>query len=160
MFLISFSIMPFRYIFWVTNGRISFFYKAKQYSIGHIYTTFSLSFHLSMDTVFIPWLLQIMLQWTWKYWNFLEMVSFPLDVFSKWNLCNYMLGLLFILNLGVCWASLVAQLVKNLPGRQETCVSFLGWEDPLEKEMATHSSSLVWRIPWTEEPGRLWSMGS
>ena len=53
------------------------------------------------------------------------------------------------------WASLVAQLVKNLPAVQETQVRFLGWEDPLEKEMATHSSILAWRIPWTEEPGGL-----
>ena len=52
-------------------------------------------------------------------------------------------------------ASLVAQLVKNLPAMQETLVRFLGREDPLEKEMATHSGILAWRIPWTEEPGRL-----
>ena len=50
--------------------------------------------------------------------------------------------------------SLVAQRLKHLPGMQETRVWFLGWEDPLEKEMATHSSILAWRIPWTEEPGR------
>ena len=55
------------------------------------------------------------------------------------------------------WASLVAQLVKNLPAMRETG---LGWEDPLEKEMATHSSILAWRIPWTEELGRLQSTGS
>ena len=58
------------------------------------------------------------------------------------------------------WASLVAQLVKNPPAMQETWVQSLGWEDPLEKEMATHSSTLAWKIPWTEEPGRLQSMGS
>ena len=57
------------------------------------------------------------------------------------------------------WASLVAELVKNLPAMQETWVQSLGWEDPLEKGKATHSSILVWRIPWTEEPGRLQSMG-
>ena len=57
-------------------------------------------------------------------------------------------------------ASLLAQLVKNLPAIQETQVHSLGWEDPLEKEMATHSSILAWRIPWTEEPGGLQSMGS
>ena len=55
--------------------------------------------------------------------------------------------------------SLVAQLVKNLPAVQETRVQFLGWEDPLEKEMATHSSTLAWEIPWTEEPGGLRSWG-
>ena len=56
--------------------------------------------------------------------------------------------------------SLVAQLVKNLPAMRETWVRFLGWEDPLEKEMATQSSILAWKIPWTEEPGGLQSMGS
>ena len=49
---------------------------------------------------------------------------------------------------------------RNLPAMQETWVRFLGWEEPLEKEMATHSGILAWRIPWTEEPGRLQSMGS
>ena len=57
-------------------------------------------------------------------------------------------------------ASLVVQMVTNLPAMQETQVRSLGQEDPLEKEMATHSSILAWRIPWTEEPGRLQSMGS
>ena len=51
------------------------------------------------------------------------------------------------------WASLVAQRLKHLPATQETWVQSLGWEDPLEKEMATYSSILAWRIPWTEEPG-------
>ena len=58
------------------------------------------------------------------------------------------------------WASLVAQTVQNLPVMQETCVRSLGWEDLLEKGMATHSSILVWRIPWAEELGKLKSMGS
>ena len=51
-------------------------------------------------------------------------------------------------------------MVKRLPTMQETWVRSLGQEDPLEKAMATHSSTLAWRIPWTEDPGRLWSMGS
>ena len=55
--------------------------------------------------------------------------------------------------------SLVAQTVVNLPAVLETWVRSLGWEDPLEKEMATHSSILAWRIPWTEEPAGLQSMG-
>ena len=58
------------------------------------------------------------------------------------------------------WTSLVAQMVENLPAKQETRVQSLGREDPLEKEMATHSSILAWRIPWTEEPGGLQYMGS
>ena len=53
----------------------------------------------------------------------------------------------------------MVQTVKNLPTMQETQVRSLGWEDPLEKGMATHSSTLAWRIPWTEEPGGLESMG-
>ena len=57
-------------------------------------------------------------------------------------------------------ALLLAQLVKNPPAKQETWVRSLGWGDPLEKEMATHSSILAWRIPWTGEPGGLLSMGS
>ena len=57
------------------------------------------------------------------------------------------------------WASLVAQLIKNPPAMQETQVQSLGGEDPLEKEMATHSSILDWRIPWSGEPGRLQSTG-
>ena len=57
-------------------------------------------------------------------------------------------------------SSLVAQTVKNLLAMQGTCVRSLGQEDPLEKGMATHSSILAWRIPWTEEPGGLQSIGS
>ena len=60
----------------------------------------------------------------------------------------------------VSLASLVAQRIKRLPAMQETQVQSLGWEDPLEKEMATYPSILAWRIPWTEEPGGLQSMGS
>ena len=56
-------------------------------------------------------------------------------------------------------ASLVAQTVKHLPAVWETRVRSLGWEDLLEKEMATHSSTLAWKIPWTEDPGRLQYMG-
>ena len=59
-----------------------------------------------------------------------------------------------------CGASLVADRLKHLPPMQETLVWSLGWEDPLEKEMAIHSSILAWRIPWTEEPGGLQSTGS
>ena len=58
------------------------------------------------------------------------------------------------------WASLVVQKLKRLPAMQETWVQSLSQEDPLEKEMATYSSILAWRIPWMEEPGGLQSMGS
>ena len=64
------------------------------------------------------------------------------------------------LQLNLDWASLVAQRVKNLPAIQETQVQSRGWEDPLEEGVATHSSILAWRIPWTEESGKLWSIGS
>ena len=57
------------------------------------------------------------------------------------------------------WTLLVAQMVKNLPAMQETWVQFLGWKDPLEEGMATHSSMLAWRIPWTEESMGLQSVG-
>ena len=65
-------------------------------------------------------------------------------------------GCLFNLSI---YASLVAQTIKNPPAMQETQVQSLGWEDPLEKGIATHSSIFAWRIPWTEEPGGLQSMG-
>ena len=65
----------------------------------------------------------------------------------------------FYLIIVLLWASLVAQLVENLPAMQETWIRFLGREDPLEKGMATHSSILAWRFLWTEEPGGLQSLG-
>ena len=58
------------------------------------------------------------------------------------------------------WASLVAQRLKHLPAMRETWVRSLGQEDPLKKEMAIHSNTIAWKIPWTEEPGRLQSIGS
>ena len=72
-------------------------------------------------------------------------------------LCTCVIFIVFHYGL---WASLVAQTVKRLPMRQETQVLSLGGADPLEKEMATHATILAWRIPWTEEPGGLQSMGS
>ena len=60
----------------------------------------------------------------------------------------------------VCLASLVSQTIKNLPAVQETWVQSLDQENPLEQEMANHGNILAWRIPWTEEPGALQSMGS
>ena len=66
----------------------------------------------------------------------------------------------YLFGYALSWTSLVAQLVKNLPEMQEIRVRFLGQEDPLEKEMPTHSSIFAWRIPWTEEPGGLQSVGS
>ena len=68
--------------------------------------------------------------------------------------------IIFLTMSSVKWASLVAQRLKRLLPMRETRVRSLGWEDPLEKEMVTHSGILAWRIPWTEKPGRLQSMGS
>ena len=65
-----------------------------------------------------------------------------------------------ILNINAYGTSLVAQMVKHLSTMRETWVQSLGWEDLLEKEMAIHSSTIAWKIPWTEEPGRLQPMGS
>ena len=66
---------------------------------------------------------------------------------------------MWLSNADYLMASLVAQRLKHLPAMQETWVRYLGQEDPLEKEMATHSSILAWRTPWTEEPGGLQSTG-
>ena len=71
-----------------------------------------------------------------------------------------MLGGCFWISVDIFYLSLVAQMVKNPPAIQGTRVQSLGREDPLEKEMATHSSILAWELPWTEESGGLQSMGS
>ena len=73
-------------------------------------------------------------------------------------ICLFLVGKMDLLH--CYWASLVAQMVKNLPAMQETWVQFLGKGDPIEKGMTTHSNILAWRIPGTEEPGGLQSMGS
>ena len=72
---------------------------------------------------------------------------------------HYYVLLPIIITYAVIRASLVAQMVKNPPTKWETWVLSIGQEDPLEEGMATHSSILAWRIPWTEEPGGLQSMG-
>ena len=77
---------------------------------------------------------------------------------STWNVVIVIKN--WILTFSFNYAFLVAQMVKNLPAMQETQVQFLGQEDPLEKGMATQSSILPWRLPWTEEPGGLQSTGS
>ena len=79
----------------------------------------------------------------------------PKDTFIYLYVC-----MMFISEYTCSWTSPVAQRVKHLPAVQETRVQSLGQEDLVEKEMATHSSTLAWKIPWTEEPARLQSMGS
>ena len=84
-----------------------------------------------------------------------------MDLYSPWG-CKEsdMTEGLSLSKILVAVEILVAQMVKHLLTMQETWVWSLGWEDPLEKEMATYSSTLAWKIPWMEEPGRLQSMGS
>jgi len=72
-----------------------------------------------------------------------------------WLIIHFKYSIIYMSVLTSLLASLVAQRLKHLPAMQETWVWSLGQEDPLEKAMATHSSTLAWRIPWTEEPGRL-----
>ena len=77
---------------------------------------------------------------------------------TKLRLINKNLNDLFMTvttDFSLFWASLVVQMVKNLPAMRETWAQSLSWEDPLEEVMATHSSILAWRLPWTEEPGIL-----
>ena len=87
---------------------------------------------------------------------------FELEVLPRSGSATYVVLLVcfffFIIIIVLYLASLVAQMVKRLPVMWETWVRSLGQEDPLEKEMATHSGTLAWKIPWTEEPGRLQSM--
>ena len=81
--------------------------------------------------------------------------------YARLLLCRRVLICLVFSCLYLWWfATQVAQTVKCLPAMRKTRVQFLGWEDPLEKEMAIHSSTLAWKIPWKEEPDRLQSMGS
>ena len=88
--------------------------------------------------------------WGWEQRKLLGRGSLGLSIDRSLFLKNYLSH----------QASQVALVVKSLPAMQETWVQSLGWEDPLEEGMATHSSILSWRIPWTEEPGGLQPMGS
>ena len=81
----------------------------------------------------------------WGYWCFFLQSRFQLVLHPAWHFAS---------------STLLAQMAKRLPAKQETLVWSPGLEDPLEKEMVTHSSTLTWKIPWTEELGRLQSMGS
>ena len=81
-------------------------------------------------------------------------------MYTLLNVCTEHLKNYIVSFLNFPGASLVAQMVKRLPAMRETRVQSLVREDPLEKEMETHSSTLAWKIPWTEEPGGLQPMGS
>ena len=92
-----------------------------------------------------------------KVWGY----TGPLEKMAQYLHTTYAHPLIHLKSsLDCLWASLVAQLVKKPPVMQETWVWSLGQEDPLKKETATHTSILAWRIPWTERPGKLQSMGS
>ena len=97
----------------------------------------------------------------YRYWIHVCCIArWILHCWTTREASNALLSAFVLIQPSFLWASLVAQLVKNLPAVQETQVRSLGWEDPLEKEMATHSSILAWKISWTEKPGGLQSMGS
>ena len=116
---------------------------------------------------------ELVLRMRWpKYWSFSFSIS-PSNEYSEWiyiflwssltnSFSSHCPSCQLTLKRAILSdsASLVAQTVKHLPTVWETRVRSLGWEDPLEKEMATHSSTLAWKIPWKEKPGRLQSMGS
>ena len=97
---------------------------------------------------------------TWWVWDLILSRLYPsYHLLAASSLSFWTWGFFFFL-VDSNGDSLVAQLVKDLPAVEETPVQSLGWEDPLEKEMATHSSILAWKISWTEEPGGRQSMGS
>ena len=94
----------------------------------------------------------------WMYWSLSDPI--PQDfhtMFLEFDEGEYDIARLWFYS--ISHSSLVAQRVKNPPAKQDTWVRSLGWEDPLERGMATHSSILPWRVPWTEEPVRLQSIG-
>ena len=124
----------------------------------------SVSFLLSLLIFF----LDSAYKWNHTVFVFIWLISLSITPFGSIHIVTYgkISFFLWLSNISSCiyvcvymymciWASLVAQTVKNLPAMQETQIRSPGWEDPLEKGMAIHSSILAWRIPWTEEPGRL-----
>ena len=129
-------------------------------------------FYIQNRIDFIRWFFLCRLVWSCKYvvFQFVSMwVTLILEYWTK-DFCGYIHVLLYrffflVMSFLGFWgfflrASLLAQSIKNLPAVQETWVRSLGWEGPLETEMATHSSILAWKISWTQEPGGLQSMGS
>ena len=103
----------------------------------------------------------LLLEWnsTIVAWEFASKVIFSLPRKIKKSFSRHF-AFVIMESSAPYWASLVAHTIKHLPTMWKTRVQSLGWEDCLEKEMATHSSILAWKIPWMEEPGRLQSMGS
>ena len=91
-----------------------------------------------------------------RHWQFYCPLVIVISNYNSHNWLQQLRLIIVHMKLPICWA----QMVKNLPAVQVTQVQSLGWEDALEKEMATHCSILAWRIPWTEEPCGLQSMGS
>ena len=91
---------------------------------------------------------------------FIAGTQYNLDKYLLISDCWICVAMKLMLYFISVWTSLVVQMVKYLSTMWETWVRALGWEDPLKKEMAIHSSTTAWKIPWMEEPGRLQSMGS
>ena len=118
------------------------------------YWSFSLSIIPSKE---IPGLISFRMDWL----DLLAVQGTLKSLFKHHNLKGLILwcSAFVMVQLSHPCTSLVAQMVKRLPTMQETRVRSLGWEDPLEKEMTTHSRTIAWKIPWTEEPDRLQSMG-
>ena len=131
-----------------------YFYFFLLYNIVYLHYTLSWpgpleTFCFVFSVLPIPECLFPFPSWGKFYLICLQYVFIPfLSFFSFWDSFN------------ISRTSLVAQTVKRLSTVRETWVRALGWEDPLEKEMAIHSGTIAWKIPWTEEPGRLQSMGS
>ena len=135
----------------------------KKWSLS-VSLSLSPSFSISLNWMYLTILWVPLYRWeNWgKMWNFPKSMSGN----SEWMMTTWPKNLsydsnpgrLFILSIPEM-ASLVTEMVKNLPAIQETWVQSLGQEDPLEKGMATHSSNLAWGMPWIEEPGGLQSMG-
>ena len=120
--------------------------------------------------IFIDWLIQCFDLYQYGFIDlymlnynpilcYLFCCNFAIESYFSWLLCSFdIFGFCLFYQLITFWTSLVAQMIKNLPAKQETQVQPLIWEGSLEKGMATHSSVLACRIPWTEERGRLWPL--
>ena len=121
-----------------------------------IYSCPSFRIQLSHHSLWESLNLQLLLTWSVS-----PLCSFSVPrIFSICNYYSFNYTCIYLILCLLLQASLVAQMLKDMPAAQETWVWSLGWEDPLGKEMATCFSILAWRIPWTEEPGGLQSMGS
>ena len=148
--------------FWVSVFLLSFFiWINTQSGTGRSWSNSIFNFGRKLHTA--VWWPCVCLIWKNAYLGLLPvlfMVSFAVQKLVSLTSFHFLIFGFFFYSLGRLESSLVAQMVKRLLAMRETQVRSLGWEDLLEKETATHSSTLAWRIPRMEEPGRLQSMGS